>query len=165
MLSQSQRMWRNAAAAVQHLSFGIAMLVLCSTGSDWVIGGGTEEGSGPLSVTRALSSACPLGNMGDIRTSCHTDDFRRSWVLPTHPHPTGFAGLHKAAKTAVSNLGILKEKEHFKVKKDKKHVLLSFLHSFKTCLGKIWGKREPPYLQRAVFHSVSEYLQICRTVC
>lgn len=142
------------------LDFGIAILVFCSIG---VIGVGTEEGSGPLSVTRALSSACPIGNMGDIRTLCHINAFRCSWVVPIHPHTTG---LHEAEKTAARNFRILKKKEHFKVKKkDKKHVLLSFLHSFKTRLGKRWGKQECPYLQRAVFHSGSEYLQLYRTVC
>lgn len=107
-----------------------------------------------------------IGNMGDIRTLCHTDGFRCSWVKPTHAHTPGLTGLQEAAKTAVSNFGILKKKEHFKAqKKTKKHVWSSFLHSFKTCLGKRRGKQEHPYLQRAVFHSVSEYLQLCRTVC
>lgn len=91
-------MWQNAAVAVQHLNFGIALLVFFFIGSNGVIGVGTEEGSGPLSVTRALSSACPIGSTGGIRTLCHINGFRCSWVMPTRPHTTGLTGLHELKK-------------------------------------------------------------------
>lgn len=129
-------MWQNAAVAVQHLNFGIAMLVFSFTGSNGVIGVGTEEGSGSLSVTRALCSACPIGNTAGIRTLCHINGFRCSWVMPTRPHTTGSTRLHEAEKTALSNFLILKKKEHFKVKK----TINMYYWAFCTALKHAWER-------------------------
>lgn len=69
------------------------MLVSAAFPQRWGHRGRTEEGSGPVSVSGASSSACPHRGHGG-----HQDHGPRGWlvVMQTHSHTAAFAGLHKA---------------------------------------------------------------------